>query len=392
MEGKSRLPTAIKTKPTSRDHVPSDRVGTGTGLSKPNPVNGIKSTAISRGVLTSFENFNFNFRTGASVTTAKPTKRHASPEFRGSKTQSVVAKRLRRSRSVSDIDALLSQTQKHFQSRGRPFMMPSAPAPRAIQVIKPPLAPPKTTKITKPTSFKPKVQVSAAPKRLATNSTTTTTKTDDVSKAKAANTKRIPSYDFKARFHDLSEKHKVLKEKHERLREQLGEFESLPEQYDECRAKLSSLEIEYKAVQEQLATLKQKSADDEAKIKALNDDLNAKIEECRAIAEAKQHITEENSALKIERNDLKTNNVELENETKAQKDMIENLMLELKEAGEQLFRANIERKDLHNTIMDLRGNIRVFCRVRPPLDNEGNRMLCAWQYNDETSLEICKIF
>lgn len=386
----SRLPTAIKNKSITRDHIPSDRLVT----------SGMKPNVSSRGVLTSFENFMDTVRTGTTNHQTKPTKRHASPEFRSTKAHPTMAKRLRRSKSVSDIDAILNQAQKQFQARGRQFAVPFAPPPKGIKV---PLAPPKATKLGKlakpiPT-MKAKLPTGAAPKKLATTTAsasaaaaapTTTTKKDDAAKQKATNVKRIPAYDFKSRFQDLSEKHKILKEKHEHLKEQLGEFESLPEQYDECRAKLSNLECEYKAVQEQLQSLEQKSAADEEKIKTLNDELNAKIEECRAVTEAKNRITEENKALKMERDDLKTNYADIENQTKTQAELIEQLTTELKEAGEQLFRANIERKDLHNTIMDLRGNIRVFCRVRPPLDNEGNRMLCSWQYNDETSLEICK--
>lgn len=61
---------------------------------------------------------------------------------------------------------------------------------------------------------------------------------------------------------------------------------------------------------------------------------------------------------------------------------------ELTTCREQLFRANMERKELHNVVMDLRGNIRVFCRVRPPLEDEADRLLCGWNYLDEATLEI----
>lgn len=403
MENKSRLPTMIKKPSVIRAHVPTDRsVATAStnillssqGMNKTALSSSLnaKSHNVNRPALTSFENVLNNLRHGTTATgmVNRPTKRHASPEFRSSKASAMGSKRLRRSRSVSDIDAILSMAQEQKRAATRPFRVPLAPPPKvnAIKVCvgvakaKPSL----TTAI--------KAKVAPSHKKLATNKTVaalTAKKENDENGTKPkviTGGKKIPPYDFKARFHDLVEKHKVLKEKHERLKEQFGEFESLPEQYDECRAKLSNLESENKSVQEQLAKMEQKNAEDEQKIRTLNADLNAKIEECRTLIEAKDTITAKYNAVNTERSELKTDNAKLETKLKTQQDMVEHLTLELQEAGEQLFRANIDRKDLHNTIMDLRGNIRVFCRIRPPLTGEENRMLCSWQHNDETSLEI----
>lgn len=388
-------------KPAVRAQIPTDRLiapsTNNTFLNKTtNSVSSVKSLMANRPPLTSFENVINNLKNGT-ATVKRPMKRHASPEFRSKKPQTIAAKRLRRSRSVNDmtpitdIDAVLTMAQEHKRA-AKQFRMPLAPAPK-IQTIKPPLAPPKN----KPTSnaiTKPKAATQSAHKRVVLNKTVAavTAKKENPGVKMNPTKAKIPAYDFKARFHDLSEKHKVLKDKHERLKEQLGEFESLPEQYDECRTKLSNLEIEYKSVQEQLAKLEQQNEDDQQKIKMLNDDLNAKIEECRNLTEAKNTITKQYNAVNTENIELKTNNAELETKLKSQQEIIEQLTLELQEAGEQLFRANVDRKDLHNTVMDLRGNIRVFCRVRPPLEGEENRAQCLWQHNDETSLEIGKIF
>ncbi|KAK4887610.1 hypothetical protein RN001_003881 [Aquatica leii] len=45
---------------------------------------------------------------------------------------------------------------------------------------------------------------------------------------------------------------------------------------------------------------------------------------------------------------------------------------------------------MHNQIQDLKGSIRVFCRVRPKLPSEFNKLTCKLTYVDEDSLEITK--
>lgn len=66
----------------------------------------------------------------------------------------------------------------------------------------------------------------------------------------------------------------------------------------------------------------------------------------------------------------------------------------LEKQNEFLKQAVIEmemsRRSLHNTIQDLKGTIRVFCRVRPPTPGEDEYILCSMNYPDENSLEIRK--
>lgn len=66
----------------------------------------------------------------------------------------------------------------------------------------------------------------------------------------------------------------------------------------------------------------------------------------------------------------------------------------LSDENEFLKRSVIEmemsRRALHNTVQDLKGNIRVFCRVRPPINGEDEFVQCSIYYPDENSLEIRK--
>lgn len=67
--------------------------------------------------------------------------------------------------------------------------------------------------------------------------------------AATAAPKRIAPYDFKARFHDLLEKHKVLKSKYEKQVDDMGELESLPTQLEESQTKLIQTESMLKHTQ-----------------------------------------------------------------------------------------------------------------------------------------------
>lgn len=377
----------IKKPGFNRAQCPSDRLVSSTVTNKTMSTT-VKPPLAARAVLTSFENVMNNLRNGTG-TINRPTKRQASPEFRAPRPLPIVAKRLRRSRSVSDIDSIVNLHQSRKRA-AKPFELPSFVAAK-VAAMKVPFAPPE--KRAKPTIATTSIAKSKAPsiaahKKLVLNAAVTAKKTTDTKPKVAGNAKKIPAYDFKARFHDLKEKYDVLKEKHEHLKEQQGEFESMSENYDECRANLVQLETDYKTVQEELATLKHTTATDQLTINSLNDELNAKIEECRIVTEAKNRITKQYTEASTELVSVKANNTELQAQMNAFKETIERQATELQEAADQLYRANIERKDLHNTIMDLRGNIRVFCRIRPSLIGEENRTICSWQHNDETSLEI----
>lgn len=68
---------------------------------------------------------------------------------------------------------------------------------------------------------------------------------------------------------------------------------------------------------------------------------------------------------------------------------IDNLSNENAFFKQQIQESNDIRRQLHNDVQNLKGNIRVFCRVRPLCDQETVKTVCSLRYlDDDTTLEI----
>ena len=104
--------------------------------------------------------------------------------------------------------------------------------------------------------------------------------------------------------------------------------------------------------------------------------------------ESKVSLLEKKLKSSIESGGEKSESIEcLQRQLNDSQDTVTELQTKLREE-EQI------RRRLHNTIQELKGNIRVFCRVRPPLDNElqgQNRdgFLSHFAFPDKDSREIC---
>ncbi|KAI5468069.1 P-loop containing nucleoside triphosphate hydrolase protein [Mariannaea sp. PMI_226] len=106
-------------------------------------------------------------------------------------------------------------------------------------------------------------------------------------------------------------------------------------------------------------------------------------------------ISASNTTLEAKINSLKSHIEFLESDNKAQSDSFANMESRLQEAlraaeiaQEKLIKEETERRVLFNKYQELKGNIRVMCRVRPALGNtEGEQARMAFP-DDKTSSEI----
>lgn len=90
--------------------------------------------------------------------------------------------------------------------------------------------------------------------------------------------KRIPPYDFKARYNDLLEKHKILKSKYDEKCEQVSSWENLPEQLEETQLQLSQTEEELSNLKTENKAMQRQIASQGEEIETINDNLQRTTE------------------------------------------------------------------------------------------------------------------
>lgn len=95
-------------------------------------------------------------------------------------------------------------------------------------------------------------------------------------------------------------------------------------------------------------------------------------------------------ALKARIEFLESGNQEQSQAFERLQQQLEEALSETNEAKEKLRKEETLRRKLHNQVQELKGNIRVFCRVRPPLESEPESDIAqiAFPDNEEESKEI----
>eukprot|EP00475_Leptophrys_vorax_P043776 TRINITY_DN8525_c0_g1_i1.p1 TRINITY_DN8525_c0_g1~~TRINITY_DN8525_c0_g1_i1.p1 ORF type:complete len:633 (-),score=185.02 TRINITY_DN8525_c0_g1_i1:22-1752(-) len=136
-------------------------------------------------------------------------------------------------------------------------------------------------------------------------------------------------------------------------------IEETQQEFEVIKSHKKRLETQNSLLDQNCATLKEKLEIAENQIAKLSNELSAERAE-------RLSLSSEYNSIQFGKSDIERKHSQLQEHFQFSKRKITQLEQELEESKRKMFDLEIERRMLHNTIMDLKGNIRVFCRVRPP--------------------------
>ncbi|CAB4058604.1 KIFC1 [Lepeophtheirus salmonis] len=173
---------------------------------------------------------------------------------------------------------------------------------------------------------------------------------------------------------NVVEKENMVNQNVEELSQMKEHQHQLMQQLSQAQSRASNMEeqknMEIKSLKSQLNDLEFKIDAQKRSIQSLGDELDSKREELRGLKSTVATLTSTSAGM-----DAKLKHFELENEkSTAEISRLSKLSSDQEEQiriYEEKARAfESERRKLHNLIQELKGNIRVFCRLRPLLGEE----------------------
>ncbi|CAH1262778.1 KIFC1 [Branchiostoma lanceolatum] len=213
---------------------------------------------------------------------------------------------------------------------------------------------------------------------------------------KGAPGKKRPAWDLKGRIEDMEKTMRSMKSEKEAITQQKEEITqhsdhiqqglqtlqqenaSLKQRVQEREAEVRDLQSRIRNLEDDVERVSRQKKTLERERDELESDLQTSRQTCQGLKGtiAQQAAAQEGikAELQLSKSQLETTNVALQGESKRADGLQEELARAVKKVEEQhmqLQQAETDRRVLHNTIQELKGNIRVFARLRPLLSAEG---------------------
>ncbi|TRY69930.1 hypothetical protein TCAL_12627 [Tigriopus californicus] len=235
--------------------------------------------------------------------------------------------------------------------------------------------------------------------------------------------KKRPAWDLKGRLEDMeglfastaervstlesqnTQLKTVAQEKETEVIQNSEELKSVAEERDSLRKQIETLKKELSEVTDlkecqaknyrtQLDDLEFKKSALERKLKGLEDELNARIAEIGSLKSIVAQSNATKDCLEATLENTKRHLASAEDKLTELEKLASQQAAQIDQHRENERAFETERRRLHNTIQELKGNIRVFCRVRPLLKGEVEKVgpnIRHIEFVSENSLELKRI-
>lgn len=215
------------------------------------------------------------------------------------------------------------------------------------------------------------------PSALTTNNTAN--KVNKVSQNDINNTTgKLKKWDLRGRLAQTTDKLSVAQQKNKNIESKYNTLQELVNtlQTSETayKTKVEELEVLNKTLNNELQTL----TGEVVAIRKNEEDLVKRLKEseesCTNLSRALNEVQEKSKTQEILISEQTQELTTLKTDFKLQKEINEDLSIVKENLQALTHKMDRERRILHNTIQELKGNIRVFCRVRPRTQKETEQM------------------
>ncbi|XP_071580801.1 protein claret segregational [Temnothorax nylanderi] len=207
---------------------------------------------------------------------------------------------------------------------------------------------------------------------------------------------KIKKWDLRGRLAHTSDKLSVEQQKNKDLESKCNVLQemanTLQTSETACKTKVEELEVLNNTLTNELQTLTveivaiRKNEEDLAK--RLQESEESRTNLLRALNEIQERSKTQEVLISKQTQQLTT----LKTDVELQREINKDLSTIKEELQTLTHKMDKERRILHNVIQELKGNIRVFCRVRPrtPKETEQMKALCNISFIDECTIEVGK--
>ncbi|XP_076243084.1 protein claret segregational [Calliopsis andreniformis] len=246
---------------------------------------------------------------------------------------------------------------------------------------------PYTRPVVKPTIQRSKTTLSNASTKSVANAATN--KTINTAAAKPS------KWDLKGRLAHTSDELSNVRQKYKETTSKFTELQNqvttLEASVSEYRSKAEQYESLNKVLNDELKGLKIEMSNVQEERNDLSKRLKETEELCKSVSGALKEYKEKYAAQEVL---LSKSTFEIEDLKKfleLEKKLNVELSTERNELQSLIHTMDKDRRILHNAIQEMKGNIRVFCRVRPRTPNELGRPMCTMNFIDECTIEVGKM-